>query len=401
VKDTSSNTTNDEFMTPEAIATRKQMTFERGRYRKLVLTSEFWGIVLSPKGEVLLPNAQYTVAADRVIQYPRACPYKRIRWPGISFSPIPDLLTAGGRGLLEGVITVWEAWCNIMCLHQDNMAWIVNPMTEITVDALVDANDVETWPGKEYLVKETMNGQQSIRTVQRPRTTNEVLANSQHYDQLFQRGSMVSDAVQGLPGYRKDMTYREFQALLDQGLGVFSLMGDDIEKAAIQAMIAGAEMISTHATYGDYLEIFTPQELAGLGIVPDPGSVNGIAGVPPFNGAMHVSGLQALMKENDTLINLKNVIIPLIIRNSPFAKYFKPYNVLKALIERIKMKDEKIICDEKEAEQLDAQEFEELARQKKMAIEQQELADAQAMAKIAETIDKGKAATAKVKGVAK
>jgi len=95
-----------------------------------------------------------------------------------------------------------------------------------------------------------------------------------------------------------------------------------------------------------------PQELAGLGIVPDPGSVNGIAGVPPFNGAMHVSGLQALMKENDTLINLKNVIIPLIIRNSPFAKYFKPYNVLKALIERIKMKDEKIICDEKEAEQV-------------------------------------------------
>jgi hypothetical protein len=390
-KDTASSTTNDEFMTPEAIAARKKMIYERGSFRSLILTSEFWGIVLSPKGEVLLPSANYTVAADRVIQLPKAVPYKKIRWPGFSFSPIPDLLTSGGRGLLEGVISVWEAWCNIMCLHQDNLAWIVNPMTEITVDALVDPADAETWPGKEYLVRETLNGQQVVRSVQRPRTTNEVLANSQHYDQLFQRGSMVSDAVQGLPGYRKDMTYREFQSLLDQGLGVFSLMGDDIEQGAIESLIGGTEMIEAHATYADYRQIFSEDELAEFGIVPDEQSRNGVAGVPPFTGAMRVTGLQALMKDNDMLLNLKQVIIPLAMRNSRFQRYIKAYPTLKLLIERMKLEDKGIICDSKEAEMIEAGEYEELAIQKKAALDQQELAEAQAMAKIAESMDKAKA----------
>ena len=67
----------DPFLTKEAVAARKAQTWERSKFRKAILTSEFWGIVLDPKGEVLLPRATYTIAGGRVIQKPKPSPWPR------------------------------------------------------------------------------------------------------------------------------------------------------------------------------------------------------------------------------------------------------------------------------------------------------------------------------------
>ncbi|HAJ26817.1 MAG TPA: hypothetical protein DCG53_06155, partial [Syntrophus sp. (in: bacteria)] len=158
VHDTETPVGDNPWMTQEAIAARKGMIWERAQFRPMILTSEFWGVVLDPKGNMLLPNARFTTAAGRIIEKPRAVTYKMLRWPGIAFSPMPDLLKFNGRGLLHGILSLWESMCNLMCLHNDNLQWIVNPMTEINVEALVDAADTETWPGKEYLVRDTVNG---------------------------------------------------------------------------------------------------------------------------------------------------------------------------------------------------------------------------------------------------
>lgn len=374
------------LLTQEAIAARKDLLWDRSRFRRMILTSEFWGTVLDKKGNLLLPNATYTVAGNRVIQLPRNIAYRQIRWPGLAFSPLPDLLKFGGRGLLEGVMSVWEAMCNLMCLHQDNLQWLVNPMTEINVDALQFPEDAETWPGKEYLVKDTVAGQQAVRTVERRSVTNDVLANMQYFDQNFQRGSLVTDAVQGLPGYRKDMTYREAAMNLDQAMGVYSLMGENIEQGAIEAIVAGAELIYRHAGYSDYLTMFSPEELAAIGIVPDPDAPNGVSGVPALDGSFHVSGIQALMKENETVANLKETVIPL--ANTPrFAPYIKPYKILKSLETRVNLKDEQLFVNEQEAAQIEVQEYEELAAQKKAMQDAQELQEAQAMADLAQKIE--------------
>jgi hypothetical protein len=383
-KDTDSEDPQNEWMTKEAIAARKDMIWKRSDFRPMILTSEFWGIVLSPKGEMLLPNAAYTVAGGRVIEKPRACPYQYLRWPGIAFSPMPDLLKFAGRGLLEGVLTLWESMCNIMCLHEDNLKWVVNPMTEINVDGLVDPLDAAGWPGKEYLVRDTVSGQQVVRTVNRRGVTNEVLANMQYADQNFQRGTFVTDAVQGLPGYRKDMTYREAAMNLDQALGVYSLMGENIEEGAIWGIMAAAEFIKRYAAYADYVAMFGEERAKECGISPEqdpekPGVVNG---VPEISGSFHVSGIQALMKENETLTNLKNVVIPL--ANHPrFGPYIKPYKILKSLETRTNLTDEGVFATEEEAAMIEAQEYEELARQKRAAIEQQDIANAHAAADLA------------------
>jgi hypothetical protein len=65
------------------------------------------------------------------------------------------------------------------------------------------------------------------------------------------------------------MTYREAAMNLDQALGVYSLMEKNIESGAIQ-FVSAARIIREYATYEDYLEVFTAEELAAAGVRKNP-----------------------------------------------------------------------------------------------------------------------------------
>ncbi|MFW5930446.1 MAG: hypothetical protein ACOCQI_01730 [Desulfosalsimonas sp.] len=334
---------NDPFMTREAIARRKDQIWERSKFRKMILTSEFWGSVLSPQGELLLENARMTMAGGRIIEAPKKSPYSRLRWPGLSFSALPDILSHGGRGLLEGNVRLWEAMCNLMCLHEDGLKFTVNPPTEINVDSLIDPEDIEDWPGKKYLTRDTMSGQQVVRTVERTDTTNSILANLQYHDQNFQRGSFVTDAVQGLPGYRAEVTAREAAQNLDQSMGIFSLMGANVENGAIDIMDATVDVMQTFAH---------PEEL--LTQVDDPEVAEAIRAqygnrVPRLTGNFSISGLQELLKEQDTLRYLSTTIFPM--ASSPtWAPFIDRYKALRAFEARTNLKDEEIIIGPQQAQ---------------------------------------------------
>lgn len=341
------------FMTKEAIAARKQMIYERTAFRHLHLVSEFWGLVLDKQGEMLLPNCQYTVCGGRVIQYPRPSPYRTRRWPGTAFFPLPNILRFGGRGLLEGILTVWDAINTVMCLHQDNLMWVVNPPSELNTDALVNPKDVKMFPGKQYLTKDTMHGNQVYRQVDRKTRSNEVLANLQYYDQNYQRGSYVTDAVQGLPGYRKDMTFRESAMNLDQAMGVFGMIGENMEDGATDIHASSVETVEKYVSYTDLLEIFTKEELDQYGIRAD--EEKGIVGLPPFDGSFSISGMQALLKDNETLKAVREIVVPLAL-HPRFAKYIKPYNVCRSIEDRVNLKDEDVFVSKEEAVIIDLQE---------------------------------------------
>lgn len=354
--DASTTAPNDPFMSQEAIAERKKQTVKQSEFRTLHLVSEFYGAVLDRQGEILLPKAQMTVCGGRVIEKPRPVPYKKLRWPGIYFSPFPELLGAGGRGLIKGVVSVWEAMCNLQCLFEDGLLWVVNPPKEICVDNLVDVNDVEDWPGKKYLVHETVNGQQAIRETTRKDVTGSILANQQYHDQLFQRGTLVTDAVQGLPGYRKDVTARESEQNLGQGLTVFQLIGQNVEAGAVWSLVAAQDVIETFAGYSDYLDMFGRPVLDEMMIGPDTrGTPNGVNGVPQLTGRFHVSGVSALMKDAETLQHLVSVFLPLG-ENPAYAKYLKPYKMVRALETRTNLTDEGLVVSEEEARAIDEQE---------------------------------------------
>lgn len=318
---------------------RRLVHTERSKFRPLYLTSVYCGDILSPSGELLLSRGRFTAAAGRVIQPPVQSRLATKRWPGTAFSPLPNLIAfSGGRGLLNGVLRIWEAMCNLMCLHEDALKWLVNPPREINVDLLDDPRDVLCHPGKHYLTRSGAHGQQAIRTQLQRDVTNSVLANMQYFDQLFQAGSNVTSAVQGLPGWRSDMTWRESAQNLNQAMSIYALMGANIEAGAIAALETAREVIEAFFSYDDYRRLVGDAVLQEAGVTQDT-ETGRVVGLPPFVGFIEASGIQAIMRDAEVLDYLVKVVIPLA-GNPRFAPFMQPYQILRALEKRTNLKDE-------------------------------------------------------------
>jgi len=336
------------------IRRRQDMLWQQSAFRSKVLTSEFWGTILDKRGEVLLPNATYTVVGNRVVRPPKKSPYPTLRWPGTGFSPLPHLLRFDGRSLLEGITSLWYMMCNLLALHVDNLNWTVNPPTEIDISSLVDQDDIDDYPGHQWLTHGSVNGQQVVRTVDRNSKTGDVLANMNFADQRFQEGIMINYAAQGLPGWRQQVTARESAQNLEQSMTVMGLMGENIEDGALNAIVAGAETIAINMTY---------QELAAMGgkfagyaqKYADPSAPTGLRLPKLTTGTFKVSGVATLMRNQEVIDALSNVILPLFDgdRGKIFAAYLKPYQLLRSIERRLNLQDEGIVVDENKAQEID------------------------------------------------
>jgi hypothetical protein len=347
---------NDPHLTQQSINERKDQMWHRSRYRNMCLTSEFWGQVLKPNGDLLHPNLTYTVAAGRVVRSPKVPPYDTLRWPGISFSPIPHLLRYDGRGLIHGVKSLWYFMCSLMCLHNDNLNWVVNPMSELDVTALVDQTDIDKYPGKQYLTRGTVSGNQAFRTVDQRLITNEILANLNFSDMRFQEGTFVTNLLQGLPGQRTNITARESAQSLDQAMTIFSLIGKNLEDGALNAILAGAETIKANITYQELSDLMG-EDVADQYRVDTKVSPTGLKLPNPCEGAYHVSGISQLMQDWEIIQNIRDLILPLF-KDEQFIPYLKPYKLLQSLEIRLNLKDEGIIVDEDKATAIDTKQQE-------------------------------------------
>jgi len=333
----------------EAIAERRGQVYHKSRFRTLILVSEFWGTVLSPRGEVLLPRATYTVAADRVIRLPKASPYLSLRWPGTGFSPLPHLLRFDGRSLLQGIKGLWEFMCSLICLHNDHLNWKVNPPSEIDISILVDPEDLDDYPGKQWLTRGALQGQQAVRTMERRTDTGEIMAWLNFGNQAYDEATLPS-VVRGLPGYRAEVTAREAAQALDQAMTVFGQIGKNLERGALAAILAGAETIAINITFEE-LAMFMGENYAQR--YADPTSPTGLRLPQLTTGAFHVSGISALMQDWEIIRNIRETILPLAAPNSVFLPYLRPYNIIKSLEHRLNLRDEGIVVDEETAARID------------------------------------------------
>lgn len=335
----------------EELARRKEMVWHRSSYRKSILVSEFWGIVLDKNGEILLPNATYTIAGNKIIRYPTVSPYKTMRFPGVSFSALPMPTRYDGRSLLKSIKSLWYFMCSLLCLHNDSLNWIVNPMMEIDISSLVDVEDLDIYPGKTFLTRGTVSGQQSVRPIEHRFRTNEILANLHFADQNFQRGTFVTDVVQGLPGYRAEITAREAAQNLDQAMTIFSLIGKNLEDGALQIVRASAEVMLAYMSLADLIKYFDIEEVQDY---IDEYADTGLALPELTTGSFHVSGISAMMKDTEIIKGISEMILPLA-GNPMFSPYLKPYNILKSIERRLNLRDEHIIVTEQEAVSIEEQ----------------------------------------------
>lgn len=220
-------------LTKEEIERRKKMFWQRSKYRKSVLVREFNGVVLGKDGNLLLPNAKYTIASNVLIRPPKGIPFVNIRWPGSSFSPIPHILRYDGRGIIEGVFEIWKMLNKMLSLTMDDFSWAVNRMREIVPELFLDPTDLILYPGKDIYRSTDHLDQPSVRDLIDTTNIDKILAVAQYMAQQIDNGDFVSEFVAGLPGSRSQITKGEVEIKTEQNMGIFDSIGTEIEAGAV------------------------------------------------------------------------------------------------------------------------------------------------------------------------
>lgn len=342
----------DPNLSETEIARRKAMVWSKSTYMKAVLTSEFWGTVLDRRGEMLLPNASFTTAGGRVIGPPKTSPYPTLRWPGIGFSALPHLLRFDGRGLVQGIKSLWYLMCNLMSLHADHLNWMVNPMVEVDISTLVDQRDVDIYPGKIWQTHGSAQGQQAVRTTDIRSQVGEAIAILNFYDQRSQDGGLLDYSAMGAPGYRAEVTAREAAQNLDQSMTVVGSMGKNLEDGALSAILAGAETVAINLTYEELAMLMGPEVAAQYQVPVSEEFPTGLNLPQLTTGNFRVSGISALMQDMEVVKSIRDVVLPMA-ENELFQPYLRPYQLCRSIEKRLRLENEKCFVDQATADRVD------------------------------------------------
>jgi len=325
---------------------KKKLLWKRGKFRKSVAVRELYGVVLSPQGELLLPNATYSWAGKTIIKEPIEVPYKKMRWPGVSFSPLPSIVRFGGEGLIRGILPIWRTMMNLWNLYLDNMNWVVNGISEIDIAMLKDPTDTGLFPGKIVTTWNT-NGQSAFKEYRKDAKTNDVLAARDAMDRMKQNGSFVNDFIQGLPGSRSDITLGEVELKTQQSLGVFDSIAKDCEFGATNMLWAAYEMIMLNWTMSDTL---TPTRL----FPDDPYaaafeqmSIDERRQNLQMNSNIKVTSISSTLRRGEFLSRLFK-FMDLVKMDPAYKLYRKPYNELKAATDALSLGNAGLIVTEEE-----------------------------------------------------
>ena len=207
---------------------------------------------------------------------------------------------------------------------------------------LVDPTDVDDYPNKRWLTRGTVSGQQCVRTIDRRSSTNDILANLNFAKMSFQEGTFVNNFVQGLPGYRAEVTAREASQNLEQSMTVFSLIGKNLEHGALSVIRAAAEVVKANLSYKELVQ-WMGQEVADK--YADLSSPTGLRLPELTTGGFHVSGVSALMRDYEIIDAIRTTILPLFEGASAglFVPYLKPYQLLRSLESRLNLRDEGLL----------------------------------------------------------
>ena len=325
---------------------KKKLLWKRSKFRKSVAVRELYGVVLSPTGELLLPNATYSWAGKTIIKHPIETPYMKMRWPGVSFSPLPSIVRFGGEGLVKGILPLWRTMNNLWNLYLDNMNWVVNGISETDIAMLKDATDTALFPGKNMITWNT-NGQSAFKEYRKESKTNDVLAAHEKMDRMKQNGSFVNDFIQGLPGSRSDITLGEVEMKTQQSLGVFDSIAKDCEYGATNILWASYEIAALNWTMADTLtptKLFPDDEYAKLF---ENMEISIRRQIIKMNSNIKVTSISSTLRRSEFLQRLFK-FMEIAEGNPRFAKYTKPYNELKAAADALSLGNAGIMLTEEE-----------------------------------------------------
>ncbi len=333
---------------------RKGQLLHRNRYRKDVLVTEFWGGILDEGGHLIMPNCRYTIANGIVIRHPKKVPFPRLRWPIMQFSALPHPLRFDGYGLWEGVMAIWKFQNNVLNLFGDNESFRINNMFEIDKSKLEDTQDLEVFPGKNFVraknapadanpaVRPILKGDSNIQDVQFiwDMTT-----------RAWEEGSFVTQSLKGIQP-EQQRTLGELQMNKESSLGVFDSIGKDIEQGGADLAWATSEVLVTFWDDRDapnLIDVFGPdsEELALMqlaGFLMPEARIQQLL----LDTDIKIQGISRLIDRSDLLDKLNMMIT--VGDNPRFSMFMKDYEICKRLAGELTM-DELVYTEEEMQQQ--------------------------------------------------
>lgn len=336
----------------EKRARRKGQYYQRNSFRHASRVVEQWGLLLDRKGEVLLDNAHFTIAGDVLIRGPEKNPFVTLRWPGVSFSPLPDLFVFEGHGIIETSLLLWLNTCNLMSLHMDDLSWRVNKLREVNRFELEDPSDTDFFPGKTVFKSPTAPaGKKVVQEVYTSPSTNETLATLQHWDQRRENSGFVNQFVAGQRGTRTQITKGEVDIKTSQSMTIFDSIGEEVEDGAISLLKATREVLLLN-----WSEYSNPNVSRVMQSNPFAKRYMAMSSedrkeLLRANCDIKIQGISAQIKNSELIPRLQWLMQKA--ESNTYAKYFKPYRLLKKGVNALGFYEADFIATDSEASAVD------------------------------------------------
>jgi hypothetical protein len=239
-----------------------------------------------------------------------------------------------------------------MSLHIDDLSWRVNKLREMNRMHLEDPTDVAMFPGKTVFRSDSAPpGQPVVKEVYTSPSTTETLGTLQHWDQRRENSSFVNQFVAGQRGTRTQITKGEVEMKTGQSMTIFDSIGEDIEEGAVNVIRAAIEVVVLN-----WNEYSNPSISRVMSNNPNAQrfaqmSIEERKEILRANCDIKIMGISAQIK-NSQLIPLYQALLKQA-ESSVFAKYFKPYNLLKHEVNAFGFYEPDFIVTDEQAQDLD------------------------------------------------
>lgn len=179
----------------------------------IVNLREYWGDICNIRTQEVVARDVHIGLLDRkYVGFLRKIPYWHTRKkPYIIFSPLHVAYRFPGCGILEAVRDIFRGINRIANLQMDGLEYALLKQFEVDMSLLENPGDLATGiePGKFYRKRMGTNSLPAIREIEVSDIKAGGMEAMQLWDREIQRGSFITDQVQGLTGSKGETTATE------------------------------------------------------------------------------------------------------------------------------------------------------------------------------------------------
>lgn len=181
----------------------------------IVNLREYWGDISNVRTQQVVARDVHIGLLDRkYVGFLRKIPYWHVRKkPYIIFSPLHVAYRFPGCGILEAVRDIFRGINRIANLQMDGLEYALLKQFEVDMSLLENPGDLATGiePGKMYRKRMGTNQIPAVREIEVSDIKAGGMEAMQLWDREIQRGTFITDQVQGLTGAKGETTATEVE----------------------------------------------------------------------------------------------------------------------------------------------------------------------------------------------